>query len=315
MLNNAKVSIVIPTYKRADKIVRALESCVNQDYKNIEIIVVDDNGDGSEFRDKTKSLVGPYIEKYGVRYIEHKENKGGAGARNTGIREASGLLVSFLDDDDEILPSKISQQVELYNQHKNDNVGLIYCYCEAVNEKGEHKRYYNNDLQWNPLYENMLGCIAGTSLWLSPKRVLEEVGCFEDTPSKQDTILLLKILAAGYNVFRVEQPLVKYYEYNDGKISGMGLNNIKGECNARIFSRKYYYKLDDLTKILTVEYMFSKKLLTLYLLNGKNDLAKKELKNMITLKQYSIDTLKGILKYYFKAIYKMFIKNKNKRPN
>ncbi|MRB61790.1 glycosyltransferase, partial [Bacillus thuringiensis] len=84
--------IVIPTYKRADKIVRAVESCINQDYKNIEIIVVDDNGDGSEFRAKTKSLVSPYIEKYGVRYIEHEENKGGAGARNTGIREATGIL-------------------------------------------------------------------------------------------------------------------------------------------------------------------------------------------------------------------------------
>jgi len=312
-LNNAKVSIVIPTYKRADKIVRAVESCINQDYKNIEIIVVDDNGDGSEFRAKTKSLVSPYIEKYGVRYIEHEENKGGAGARNTGIREATGILISFLDDDDEILPNKISEQVELYNRHKNENVGLIYCYCEAVNAKGAHKQYYNNDLQGNPLYENMLGCIAGTSLWLCPKHVLEDVGYFENTPSKQDTILLLKILAAGYNVFRVDQPLVKYYEYNDGKISGIGLNNIKGECNARVFSRKYYYKLNNVNKMLNVEYAFSKKLLTLYLLNGLNDLAKEELKNMITLKRYSFNTLKGVLKYNFKTIYKIFINNKNKR--
>jgi len=313
MLSNDKVSIVIPTYKRANKIVRALDSCIKQDYQNIEIIIVDDNGNNSEFRDKTKSLVTPYVEKYGVRYIEHAENKGGAEARNTGIKEAKGFFVSFLDDDDEILPNKISKQVKLYNDNKSKNVGLIYCYCEAVNEDGEHKKYYNNDFQLNPLYEQMLECIAGTSLWLSPKHILEEVGCFENTPSKQDTILLLKILAAGYNIFRVNEPLVKYYEYNTGKISGISVNNIRGECNARIFSRKYYYKLDSANRILNVEYRFSKKLLTLYLLNGLNNLAKEELNTMIRISPYSQDTLKGILKYSLKNVYKKFIENKSKR--
>ncbi|CAK8583857.1 hypothetical protein BMEGG_06115 [Priestia megaterium] len=313
MLSNDKVSIVIPTYKRADKIVRALDSCIRQDYGNIEIIIVDDNGNNSEFRNKTKSLVTPYIEKYGVRYIEHTENKGGAEARNTGIKAAKGFFVSFLDDDDEILPNKISKQVKLYNDNKSENVGLIYCYCEAVDEYGKHKSYYNNDFQLNPLYEQMLGCIAGTSLWLCPKHILEEVGYFENTPSKQDTILLLKILAAGYNIFRVDEPLVKYYEYNTGKISGIGLNNIKGECNARIFSRKYYHKLDSANKILNVEYRFSKKLLTLYLLNGLNDLAKEELNTMMRISLFSSNTLKGVLKYSLKHVYKKFIENKNKR--
>lgn len=313
MLSNEKVSIVIPTYKRADKIVRALDSCINQDYKDIEIIIVDDNGNNSKFKDRTKSLVMPYVEKYGIRYIEHEENKGGAEARNTGIKEAKGFFISFLDDDDEILPSKISKQVKLYNDNKHKNVGLIYCYCEAVNEQGEHKRYYNNDFQLNPLYEQMLECIAGTSLWFCPKNVLEEVGYFENTPSKQDTILLLKILAAGYNIYRVEEPLVKYYEYNTGKISGVGLNNIKGECNARIYSRRYYYKLDSSDKILNVEYRFAKKLLTLYLLNGLNDLAKEELNTMVKISPYSSNTIKGVIKYSLKYVYKKFIENKNKR--
>ncbi|WHX60508.1 glycosyltransferase family 2 protein [Peribacillus frigoritolerans] len=311
MVNKDLVTIVIPTYKRANKIVRALESCINQDYKNIEIIIVDDNGEkNSKYRAETKSLVDTYIKKYGVRYIEHKENKGGSEARNTGIKEAKGFFISFLDDDDEILPNKISKQVQLYNEHKDDNVGLIYCYCEAVNEKGEHKRFYNYDFEWNPLYQQMLGCIAGTSLWFCPKHVLKEVGYFESTPSKQDTILLLKILAAGYNIFRVDIPLVKYYEYNNGKISGTGINNIKGECNARIFSRKYYSKLKT-KEIINVEYVFSKKLLTLYVLNGLDDLAKKELYNMIKLKFFSVDTFKGGLKYSFKHIYKTFIEKKN----
>lgn len=306
------VSIVIPTYKRADKIVRAIESCINQDYKNIEIIVVDDNGEASEFRYKTKELINPYIKNKQIRYIEHKTNKGGAEARNTGIKEAKGYFISFLDDDDEILPQKISKQIELYRENRDNNIGLIYCYCEAVNEAGNHRTYYNNDNEGNPLYEQMLGCIAGTSLWFCPKSVLEEVGYFEDTPSKQDTILLLKILAAGYNIFRVNEPLVKYYEYQTGKISGVGLTNITGECNARLFSRKYYYKLKSSKEIREVEYNFSKKLLVLYLLNNLKAQAYNELESMIRLKFYSKDTLKGIAKYYLRPLYNIFLERKSK---
>lgn len=299
-----KVSIVIPTYKRSDTLLRAIDSCLNQDYRNIEIIIVDDNGEKSEYRNKTKKVIEPYIEKFGIKYIEHKVNKGGAEARNTGINEAKGFFVSFLDDDDEMLPNKISKQVELYSKLKNENVGLIYCYCEAVNQEGEHKGFYNNDLQGNPLINQMLGCIAGTSLWLCPKRILEDVGGFENTPSKQDTILLLKILAAGYDIYRVPENLVKYYEYSSGKISGIGKNNIIGENNARSFSRRFYYKLEKLENILEVEYNYSQKLLTLYILNDLNVKAREELINMLKIKPISSVTFKAIIKYLFKSYYK-----------
>lgn len=298
------MSVIIPTYKRADKIVRAIESCLNQDYKNIEIIIVDDNGDNSKYRFETKNIIKPYIDNYSVRYIEHKKNLGGAEARNTGIKEATGFFVTFLDDDDEMYPNKISKQVELYNYVKDKNVGLIYCYCEVVDENGDHKKYIKCDLEGNPLYEHMLGGIAGTSLWFCPKHVLEKVGYFEKVPSKQDFILLLKILAEGYNIYRVPEALVKYYEHNDGRISGTSLNNIKGENIFRSYCRKYYYKLDCLDQILNVEYSFSERLLVLYLLNDLEKEARNELLSLIKIKPFNIKTYKSIVKYLFKNMYK-----------
>ena len=95
-----KVSVIITTYKRADMLSRAINSVLNQTYKNIEVIVVDDNGNGSEYRLKTEIIMNKYSQIDNLKYIKHKENKNGSAARNTGIREATGDIICFLDDDD-----------------------------------------------------------------------------------------------------------------------------------------------------------------------------------------------------------------------
>ena len=66
----------------------------------------------------------------------------------------------------------------------------------------------------------MLGCIAGTSLWLASKNALMTVGNFTDTPSKQDSTVILNMLTAGFTVDRVPERLVDYYEHNGEGISG-----------------------------------------------------------------------------------------------
>ena len=62
--------------------------------------------------------------------------------------------------------------------------------------------------------------MLGTSLWFCPKDVLISVGMFEDTPCKQDSIMLLKLLCNGYNIYRVPENLVYYYEHGGNGISG-----------------------------------------------------------------------------------------------
>ena len=103
------ISIIIPTYNGSKNIHRAITSILNQTYPNIEIIVVDDTS-----KDNTVEVV-EQIKDSRIKLLKHKENKNGAAARNTGIKESKGEYIAFLDDDDEWLPEKLMKQMRYLN--------------------------------------------------------------------------------------------------------------------------------------------------------------------------------------------------------
>ncbi len=283
------ITIIITTYKRSNLIERALKSVLNQTYKNLEIIVVDDNAKEPEERKKTKEIIDKYDN---IIYIQNEKNLGGALSRNEGIYRAKGKFIAFLDDDDEYREDKIEKQYNLFLQHKEEKVGLIFS-----NEK-------SIDYNVNIIYQQMMGCIAPTSFWFVPKKVLEEVNYFEDTPCKQDSILLLKILVNGYTAYKVPENLVVFNEHDSNSgISGTKLSNIEGMNNYRDWCRKYYDMLDNQKQINDVEYNFSKQLVTLYIFNNMKKEAKTELKNMIKLKPFNQKTIVAIIKYIFQNYY------------
>ena len=117
MTEEILVSVIIPTYKRSDMLPRAIDSVLNQTYKNVEAVIVDDNNPDTEWRLKTEELMQQYSGDDRVQYVRHIVNKNGAAARNTGIRSARGTVVSFLDDDDLMLPERISKCVEVLMQN------------------------------------------------------------------------------------------------------------------------------------------------------------------------------------------------------
>lgn len=116
-MEKTKVSIIIPTYKRNDMLERAINSVLNQTYKNIEVIVVDDNDEGSIYRKNNEILMKKFKSNSKVRYLKHIKNMNGAVARNTGIYNSEGEYITFLDDDDEFLPLKIEKQVEFLEEN------------------------------------------------------------------------------------------------------------------------------------------------------------------------------------------------------
>lgn len=121
------VSVVIPTYGKPTHLKRAIESVFKQDYSPIELVVVDDNGKGTEYQLETERIINESIlENFRIKYICHEINKNGSAARNTGIRMANGYYIALLDDDDIFLPQKISTQIKAL-----DLIGeeLKVCYC------------------------------------------------------------------------------------------------------------------------------------------------------------------------------------------
>jgi glycosyltransferase involved in cell wall biosynthesis len=111
------VSVIVPTYNAPHFLVETVESILTQDYKDFELIVVDD-GSGPQ----TNEALEPYMGR--IRYI-YQKNAGPSAARNTGIRHARGKLIAFCDHDDLWLPGKLSHQVSHIDS--NPGAGLYYC--------------------------------------------------------------------------------------------------------------------------------------------------------------------------------------------
>lgn len=298
--NKPLVSVVIPTYKRSDMLKTAINSIIKQTYENIEIIVIDDNKPFSEYRVKTKNKLRSYIESRTVRYIENEKNLGGAITRNRAVEQSKGEYIAFLDDDDMFFPTKIEKQVELMLQNKDNNVGLVYCHCNGVDEEGRILWQNTNSYEGLPLYESMIYCIASTSLWLCDKKMLLDIGGFEDTPSKQDLLLMVKIIANEYKIMCVNEILVDYLEHSRGKISTLKPKPhiVLGYKNLRNYCTKYYYKLTN-KQVKDIEFRFSRQLCLQYIGLNKKEKAIKEFITMVKNKPFNIGNIKMIIKVLF----------------
>ena len=110
------VSIIIPNYNGYNYLESSLISALNQDYKNLEIIVVDD---GSS--DNSKEIINKFQSQIKAIYLKHQ---GASQSRNVGIENSGGEFVALLDSDDIWLPNKISKQIEVMNL---DNADFAYC--------------------------------------------------------------------------------------------------------------------------------------------------------------------------------------------
>lgn len=153
------VSVIITTYDRPENIMRAINSVIYQTYPNIEIIVVDDNGLGSENQKVTELLLSSLIETNKITYIPHDVNRNGSAARNTGWYNSSGLYINFVDDDDELLPDKIKTQVEFLES--NRDFDAVCCNTIEVTKGTElsvpfsfNNQFFMSDMLQDKLYFN-----------------------------------------------------------------------------------------------------------------------------------------------------------------
>ena len=116
------VSVIIPTYGRNEYLTAAVRSVINQTYKNIELLIVDD-GSSVPITETLADL--PFDRLSAVTFIRHYKNRGANAARNSGIRAANGKYIAFLDDDDWWHEEKISRQVDAF-LNSNPMIGLVY---------------------------------------------------------------------------------------------------------------------------------------------------------------------------------------------
>lgn len=214
------VSAIITTYKRdADIVERALKSILNQTYDDIEIIIVDDSPETYKKRHEVAERIQRYKEK-GVIYIPHKINQGACAARNTGIKQAKGEYIAFLDDDDEWIKDKIEKQLEKF-MSCSDDTALVYCGNIVVNDLKQEYIEAKTEFRKGYVFDELIkkNFIGSTSFPMIKTACLREVGGFdEDMPSAQDFDVWLK-LASRYRIDYVNEPLVRYHIHDGDCIS------------------------------------------------------------------------------------------------
>lgn len=262
--DSSLVSVIIPTYKRTDTLKNAIESILQQTYDNLEIIVVDDNDEDSEYRKSTEIVMEQYSKNSKVRYVKNKENMGGAGARNVGIQEARGEYLAFLDDDDTYYPEKIEKQLKVFLDSDSEKLALVYCDVEHVGKNDHVDCVIRKHYKGNCLYEAIEDdCIASTSMWLVKKSLLESVGNFSIVPCKQDSTVILKLLEKGYEVDFVPEVLCSYHNVADVERISLGPKKVEGELMFYEACRKVYDRMTP-KQIRYIEFSFAKRLYILY---------------------------------------------------
>ena len=213
---NPLVSIIIPVYNGENYIKYSIESALNQTYKNIEIIVVNDGS-----KDKTENIAKSYGDK--IRYY-YKDNGGVASALNLAIKESKGDYISWLSHDDIYYPNKIERQIEELKRLDNKNI-ILYSGYEFISDKSEFLGIWEisskNEYRKlnNSFYALLISRFNGCSL-LIPKNAFYEVDFFnEDLKCTQDYDLWFKILKHGYKVKYIPETLVQYriHENQDTK--------------------------------------------------------------------------------------------------
>jgi len=199
------ISVVLPTFNRERLLPRAINSVLNQTYKNLELIIVDDGS-----TDDTEKVVKGYSDKR-IRYYKLKLNKGGSSARNFGIKSARGKLIAFQDSDDEWLPDKLDIQIKRFCE-VSDDVGVICCGYEFINDKTKEVVCKSIPVEKGNVHKIMLiNNYTGPLAILMKAACFEKVGLFDETlPCCHDWDLWIRI-SKYYKFDYVPDILAKAY--------------------------------------------------------------------------------------------------------
>jgi glycosyltransferase involved in cell wall biosynthesis len=199
------VTVIIPTFNRATLLPKAVESVLKQTYQDFEILLIDDASS-----DATPTVCRGFSDPR-VRYIRHRENRGIAGARNTGVSNARGRFIAFLDDDDEWLPQKLSRQVEVL-ENSSRSIGAVYTAFEMVDkETGRGRGEIRPAKSGHILHELCMRNWIGTASTVCLKReCFDEAGPFDEKVTFGEEYDMWIRIAHRYDFKYIDEILVKY---------------------------------------------------------------------------------------------------------
>jgi len=237
------VSVIITTYNRSDFLRHAIQSVVDQSYKEIEIIVIDDASSCDN-----QSVIDKFNQE--ILYYRFDTNKGANVCRNKGAELANYKYIAYLDDDDQWVEDKIENQLKFM---ENNSVDLSYTgkYIITLDDQYQElsKRYSfwvpkSKNLEKEIMKKNFIGTTS--SIMLQRDKFLQIGGFDINLPALQDYEFYIRFIFQGFSIKGINKPLVNYYIYqNENAISKSSKKNLDAKKQILIKHRnkKYLYYL------------------------------------------------------------------------
>jgi glycosyltransferase involved in cell wall biosynthesis len=212
------VSVVIPTYNRGYVLPKAIKSVLNQTYRRIEVIVVDD---GSS--DDTGKLIED-LKRCEVFYIRHDSNRGEAAATNTGIRNSRGQFITFLDSDDEMLPEKVARQVK--EMELRDTLGA--CFTKVTQDKGKEENI------WTPFSPPRSFC---NSSGMYRRKIFSEIGLLDESLELCSDVELAIRICRDCETLNIDEILMRRKRMDDARSLAPDAGAAKYRSYKKIYAR------------------------------------------------------------------------------
>lgn len=201
------VSVIIPTYKRTDKLDRAIKSVLGQSYKKIELLLVNDNVPGDEYTLALMEKVNAYQNDSRFQLLLQEKHINGAVARNFAIKQAKGEYIAFLDDDDWWKENKLAEQVKELSS-LDENWGGVSCkmtfYDESMNVISKSRKYRDGNIYKDIL---MLQSDVATGTLLLRHSALDEAGYFDENLLRNQDLQLLVFFTYRFKLKEVDKYL------------------------------------------------------------------------------------------------------------
>lgn len=237
---NSLVTVVIPAYNASEYIGETIESVLQQSFTDFELLVINDGS-----TDNTAEVVRSYSQKDSRVTLLSQVNQGVSVARNTGIQQAKGEFVAFLDSDDLWLPNKL----DLHVQHlsANPQLGMSFGRVEFISFDGKPTGQLSNphisNITPKDLYEENPAITPSNAV--IRRDVLEQIGGFDrDLSGYADAELFLRVSCYGWQVEGIDRVLV-YYRTS---VSGMSSQLDSMEEDWNCFTKKIQAYAPDLVK-------------------------------------------------------------------
>ena len=223
-----KVSVIIPMYNSSKFILECVNSVINQTYKNLEIILIDDKS-----KDDTLKVVKKIKDKR-IKLIESSFNSGAATCRNKGIEASTGDYICFLDADDFWVKDKVEKQVKFIKDKS-----FIYSKYIYYKEKKTHIANVPMSYTYNQLLKN--SGIFTSTVMLNMKNLAKEDIYMPNIKRGQDYGCWYKVIKKVGKAYGIDEPLA-YYRVGNDSLSSNKLKAIKRTWNLYKMEKLPFYK-------------------------------------------------------------------------